>query len=96
VGVLVEVERVNEGEKGEGIGLMGFTYIYKIEKRNLLQCFKWGREWGEMVGCDLTNVQCKAIQNCHNESPIQQTYPIKNEKKYIYGNFPSWSTPHLM
>jgi hypothetical protein len=29
-----------------------------------------GGSWGwEIVGGELTNVQCKPIQNCHNESP---------------------------
>jgi hypothetical protein len=27
----------------------------------------WGRRWW---GRDLTNVQCKSILNCHNESPL--------------------------
>jgi hypothetical protein len=31
-GVLVEWERVNGGDEGEGIWLMGFIYIYEIEQ----------------------------------------------------------------
>jgi hypothetical protein len=31
---------------------------------------------------DLTNIQCKAILNCHNESPLYNEYMlIKNWKK---------------
>jgi hypothetical protein len=34
-------------------------------------------------GDNLTNVQCKAIQKCHNESPLYNEYILKNvgEKK---------------
>jgi hypothetical protein len=42
-----------------------------------------GREWwwGE-EGVDLTNVQCKVIQNCHNKSPLYNEYMIiKLEEK---------------
>jgi hypothetical protein len=35
LGVLVG-ERVNGGDEGEGIWLMGFIYIYKIEQGNFL------------------------------------------------------------
>jgi hypothetical protein len=34
--VLVGAGRVNEGDEGEGIWLMDFIYLYKIEQRNLL------------------------------------------------------------
>jgi hypothetical protein len=35
-------------------------------------------------GCDLTNVQCKAIWNCHNGSSLYSEYIlIKNWWKYI-------------
>jgi hypothetical protein len=37
VGVLVEGERVNKGNEGEGIWLMDFIYIYETELRNLFQ-----------------------------------------------------------
>jgi hypothetical protein len=30
--------------------------------------------WEEMVGGDLTNVQCKTFGNCHNESPLYNEY----------------------
>jgi hypothetical protein len=34
-----------------------------------------GRELREgKCGGNLTNVQCKAIQNCHNESPLYNEY----------------------
>jgi hypothetical protein len=44
VGVLVGVERVNGGDEGEGIRLMGF--ILNIRNRTMKppDCFKWGRE----------------------------------------------------
>jgi hypothetical protein len=29
--------RVNGGDEGEGIWLIGFVYIYEIEQKNLLQ-----------------------------------------------------------
>jgi hypothetical protein len=35
-----------------------------------------------MVGANLTNIQCKATQKCHNEfPPVQLMYTNKNEKK---------------
>jgi hypothetical protein len=43
------------------------------------------KEWGDSGG-NLTNVQCKAIQNCHNESttPYNEYILIKmREKKLI-------------
>jgi hypothetical protein len=36
---------------------------------------------GGCRGGNLTNVQCKAIQNCHTDPPVQWTYANKNEKK---------------
>jgi hypothetical protein len=33
---LVGEGRVNEGDEGEGLWLMDFIYLYKIEQRNLL------------------------------------------------------------
>jgi hypothetical protein len=36
--------RVNEGDEGEGIWLMGFIYIHEIENETSCNCFKW--EWG--------------------------------------------------
>jgi hypothetical protein len=36
---------------------------------------------GEMVRGDLTNVQCKAIRNCHNESPLYNKYMLIKMKK---------------
>jgi hypothetical protein len=38
------------------------------------------RGWQKAVWGNLTNVQCKAIQNWHNESPL---YAYKNEKKTL-------------
>jgi hypothetical protein len=39
---------------------------------------------GRVSRGDLTNVQCKAIQNCHNESPsVQQIHPNKNGGKKL-------------
>jgi hypothetical protein len=42
-------------------------------------CCKWGREGHEGAGKGdgrghLNNVQCKAIWNCHNESPLYNEY----------------------
>jgi hypothetical protein len=41
-------------------------------------CFKWGREGVEEGdgGGNLTNVQCKAIGNWHNESPLYNEYML--------------------
>jgi hypothetical protein len=36
-GVLVGEGRVNGGDESEGIWLMGFRYIHKVEQHNLLQ-----------------------------------------------------------
>jgi hypothetical protein len=74
---------VNGGVDGEGIWLTAFIYICEIEQWNLWQLF----EAEQGVGCragggwwgDLTNVQYKTIQNCHNESPLNNEY--KNGKK---------------
>jgi hypothetical protein len=62
---------------------MGYIYIYtyiyiyiykiewwKIEWWNLLQLLWVGADGGG----DLTNVQCKPIQNCHNESSLYNEY----------------------
>jgi hypothetical protein len=42
--------------------------------------------WGEGEG-DLTNVQCKAIRNCHIESPLYNEYILtkmgRNESMVI-------------
>jgi hypothetical protein len=45
-------------------------------------CFQWSRERivvSVMGGGKLTSMQCKPIQNCHNESP-QWVHPSKNGK----------------
>jgi hypothetical protein len=46
-------------------------------------CFKWDRKGVERGdgGGVLTNVQCKAIQNCHNESPLYNEYILIKMKK---------------
>jgi hypothetical protein len=48
--VLVGVVRVNERYEDEGIWLMYFMYLYKIENEIFCDCFKWGRKGieGEM------------------------------------------------
>jgi hypothetical protein len=39
------------------------------------KCLKWGGEGVDRGnGSDLTNVQFKPIQNCHNESSLYNTY----------------------
>jgi hypothetical protein len=48
-----------------------------LDYKNIL-CFKWGREeaggsWD--CGGDLTNIQCKPIQNCHKDSQAHTCYP---------------------
>jgi hypothetical protein len=51
-------------------------------KKTSCNCFKWGaeriggaRRWGNLV-----NVQCKHIQNCHNESLLYKYFLIKLKK----------------
>jgi hypothetical protein len=63
--------RVNEGDEGEGVWLTGFTHMYKIEQCNLTQLLevRWEGAAGERWWEPSHNVQCKAIGNCHNESP---------------------------
>jgi hypothetical protein len=56
-------ERVNGGDEGEGIRLMGFIYIDDIEQRNLLQLLEvgWGMRHKGWRWCgNLTNVRCKS------------------------------------
>jgi hypothetical protein len=36
-------------------------------------------------GGDLTNIQCKVIQYCHNESPLYYEYILIKMKKKIKG-----------
>jgi hypothetical protein len=45
----------------------GFLHIYEIMKPFAIVLSEAGRGMRESGGGDLTNVQCKAIQNCHNE-----------------------------
>jgi hypothetical protein len=54
---------VNEGDEGEGIWLMDFTYLHEIEQGNFLQSFKWGGEGVGKGGSDLTSVQCHVKMN---------------------------------
>jgi hypothetical protein len=42
--VLVRGWRVNGGDEGEGIWLMGFKYIYEIENETSCNCSDWERE----------------------------------------------------
>jgi hypothetical protein len=39
---------------------------------------------GEDGGGDLTNVQCKAIQNCHNKSPWYNEYMLTKMRNKIF------------
>jgi hypothetical protein len=57
-----------EGEEDEGkvIRLMDFIYIYKIAHRNFLRVVLSRAGSGRDGGDNLTNAQCKPIQNCHN------------------------------
>jgi hypothetical protein len=43
-----------------------------------------GMGLGESGGADLTDVQCKPVWNCHNESPSDKYILIKiTEKKFF-------------
>jgi hypothetical protein len=67
----VRVERVNEGDEGEGIYLVDFIYLHEIEQEISCNCFKCcgdGVE-GERQGGDVTNVQYRSNWNCHYECP---------------------------
>jgi hypothetical protein len=55
----------------------------------LANCFKWGGEGGDGGG-KLTNVQCKAIWKCHNESPLYNAYILINWEKYISKQKKMW------
>jgi hypothetical protein len=59
------VGKLNGRDEGEGIWLMDL--IYEIEQRNLLELLSVVQ--GGAFGGDPTNIQCKAIWSCHNESP---------------------------
>jgi hypothetical protein len=68
--------RVN-GEESKRIGLMGFIYCMKYNNETSCNCFKWGRKrvaGDSWWGGNLINVQCKTIQNCHNESSLYNEY----------------------
>jgi hypothetical protein len=89
--------RVNGGDEGEGIWLIGLhIHIQNRAMKPLGNCFKWGGGgvcvrvcvcacvkdgwWG-----NLTNVQCKAIGNWHNESPLYNEYMlIKMKRKRFF------------
>jgi hypothetical protein len=69
--VLVGGWKVNEGDEGEGIWLMGFMYIHEMSEETTCNCLSWvGRVLGEDSEGNLINVQCKAIGNLHNESSL--------------------------
>jgi hypothetical protein len=55
--------RVNRGDEGEGIWLVGFIYIHEIDGTSC-SCFKWG---GGRRGRGGAN-QC--IGNWHNKLPL--------------------------
>jgi hypothetical protein len=57
--------------EGEGMWLIDFIYCMKQNEETSCNCFMWGREGveGRDNGGDVTNVQCKSNQNCHDESP---------------------------
>jgi hypothetical protein len=72
--------RVNGGDEGKGILIMVlYVYIYiyiyiyiymKLNDETFGNCFKRGRRIlrDKEDGGHLTNVQCNAFQNYHNES----------------------------
>jgi hypothetical protein len=57
------------------IGLKMCKYYMKQNNETSWNCFKWvgGGGGKKMVG-NLTNVQCKPFQNCHNEFPLYDKY----------------------
>jgi hypothetical protein len=72
--------KVDGRDEPEGIGLMAsYTYMKSFA---IALCGAggacWGRQWG-----NLTNVQCKHIQNFHNDSSLNSEYINKNEKRKI-------------
>jgi hypothetical protein len=68
--VLKRGEKVNEGDEGEGMWL--WASYTKQNNETSCNSLKWGGKRlrvGGDGGGDLTNVQCRPIWNCHNESP---------------------------
>jgi hypothetical protein len=66
------------------ICILVYICIYEIKEWNpFYNCFKGaGSDLVERnFGGDLTNIQRKPIENCHNNSPIQQIYAKINENK---------------
>jgi hypothetical protein len=80
-------ENLNGEDEGEGIWWMSFIFIYEIYDGTSCSCIKWGGEGlkGWDGGGDLTNVQCKAIQNCHSEVPLLNEYMLIKMKKKDVG-----------
>jgi hypothetical protein len=79
-------EGVNGGDESEGLWLMSFIYVQYII------CIEWWNFYNFLSGVRrglteggsggyLTNVQCKAIWNCHNESFLYNEYVLIREKK---------------
>jgi hypothetical protein len=67
--------RVNEGDEGEGTWLVDFIYLHEIKKSLAIAVSGAGKGLrGRDGGGNLTNVQCKPIWNCHNESPLYNEY----------------------
>jgi hypothetical protein len=60
---------------GEQSWWASYSYM-KSNDETSCNCFKGGGEvyGGEDCGDNLTNVQCKVIQNCHSESPLYNKY----------------------
>jgi hypothetical protein len=61
-------EGMEEMKVSEYGGWTSYTYVKYNDEPS---CFRCGRKGlrGSEGGGHLTNVQCKSIQNCHNESP---------------------------
>jgi hypothetical protein len=59
----------------------------KQNKETSCSCFNWGKEGveGQKRWNDLTNVQCKFIQNCHYESPLYNKHTlVKRKEKGVF------------
>jgi hypothetical protein len=63
---------------------ISYTYM-KYNDETFCNCFKWDEEGlvGGDVGGNLSNLQCKPIQNYHSESPLYNEYMLIKVKKYV-------------
>jgi hypothetical protein len=59
----------------------GISQIFLTITKCLIYSILQKESFGENSGNNLTNVQCKAIQNWHNESPLYNEYMLIKMKK---------------